>query len=134
MTSVGANLQTYRGSCHCGRVRFEVELDLDHVRSCDCSICRKRGALIHRVDARQLRLLTPLDDLILYQWHTRTAEDYFCPTCGILPFRRPRQRTAEEIAQGAAPAFSGWGINVRCLEGVDLAAIPVRQVHGSRLL
>ena len=73
----------YRGSCHCGRVRFEVDLDLDHVRSCDCSICRKRGALIHRVEEHRLRLLTPLDDLTLYRWHTRTAEDYFCPTCGL---------------------------------------------------
>jgi len=125
-------MMSYRGSCHCGRVRFEVELELDHVRSCDCSICRKRGALIHRVEEHQLRLLTPLDDLTLYQWHTLTGEDYFCPTCGILPFRRPRHRTAEEAAQGMAP-FSGWSVNVRCLEGVDLDSIPVKRVFGSRL-
>jgi hypothetical protein len=111
-------------------VRFEVDLDLDHVRSCDCSICRRRGALIHRVDADRVRLLTPLEDLTLYQWHTRTAEDYFCPTCGILPFRRPRHRTPDEAGQ---PEFTGWSINVRCLEGVDLDAIPVKRVHGSRL-
>ena len=123
---------TYRGSCHCGRVRFEVDAELDHVRSCDCSICRRRGALIHRVEPERLRLLTPLVDLTLYQWHTRTAEDYFCPSCGILPFRRPRARTAAETAEGM-PAFSGWGVNVRCLEGVDLDAIPVKRIHGSRL-
>ena len=125
-------MKTYRGSCHCGRVRFEVDCELDHVRSCDCSICRKRGALIHRVDAERFRLLTPIEDLTLYQWHTRTAEDYFCPTCGILPFRRPRHRTPEETAEGR-PEFSGWSINVRCLEGVDLDGIPVKHVHGSRL-
>ena len=125
-------MRTYRGACHCGRVRFEVDLDLDHVRSCDCSICRRRGALIHRVDADRVRLLTPLEDLTLYQWHTRTAEDYFCPTCGILPFRRPRHRTNDEIGQGM-PEFSGWSVNVRCLEGVDLDAIPIRRVHGSKL-
>jgi hypothetical protein len=125
-------VRTYRGSCHCGRVRFEVEAELDHVRSCDCSICRRRGALIHRVEAERLRMLTPLEDLTLYQWHTRTAEDYFCPTCGILPFRRPRQRTREEIGAGF-PEFTGWGVNVRCLEGVELDAISVRRVHGSRL-
>jgi hypothetical protein len=125
-------MKTYKGSCHCGRVRFEVDLDLDHVRSCDCSICRKRGALIHRVEAVQVRFLTPLDDMTLYQWHTRTAEDYFCPTCGILPFRRPRQRTSEEVA-GGMPPFSGWAINVRCLDGVDLDVIPVKRVLGSRL-
>ena len=114
-------MKTYRGSCHCGRVRFEVDCELDHVRSCDCSICRKRGALIHRVDADRLRLLTPIEELTLYQWHTRTAEDYFCPVCGILPFRRPRN--GADI----------WTVNVRCLEGVDLDAIPIRHVRGSEL-
>jgi hypothetical protein len=123
---------TLPGSCHCGRVRFEVDLDLDHVRSCDCSICRRRGALIHRVEGDRLRLLTPLEDLTLYEWHTRTAKDYFCQTCGVLPFRRPRQRTPSEIAAGARP-FGGWSVNVRCLEGVDVDAIPVKRVHGSRL-
>ena len=113
-------------------MRFEVDLDLDHVRSCDCSICRRRGALIHRVEADAFRLLTPLDDLVLYRWHTRTAEDYFCRTCGILPFRRPRHRTPDEIARGVA-AFSGWAINVRCLDDVDLDAIPVRRIRGSEL-
>ena len=113
--------QTCRGSCHCGKVQFEVDLELDAVRECDCSICRRRGALNHRVEESQLRLLTPLEDLSLYQWHTRTAKDYFCPVCGILPFRRPR--TAPQL----------WAVNVRCLEGVDLASIPIRRVHGSRL-
>jgi hypothetical protein len=96
--------QTYNGSCHCGKVQFEVDADFDHVRICDCSICRRRGALIHRVEEKCFRLLTPIEELSLYQWHTKTAKDYFCPSCGILPFRRPR--TAPNL----------WGINVRCLE------------------
>src|SRR5437764_7148473 len=107
-------MNTYRGSCHCGRVRFEVDASLDHVRVCDCSICRKRGALIHRVPGEQVRLLTPLEDLTLYTWNTHTARDYFCRNCGILPFRRPRTARAGE-----------WGINVRCLENIDLDAIPI---------
>ena len=86
--------QTYKGSCHCGRVQFEVDMDLDHVRVCDCSICRRRGALIHRVEEKCFRLLTPIEELSLYQWHTKTAKDYFCPICGILPFRRPRTAPA----------------------------------------
>jgi len=112
---------TYQGSCHCGRVRFEADLDLDHVRSCDCSLCRRRGALLHRVEDADIRVLTPLEDLSLYQWHTKTAKDYFCPICGILPFRRPRTAPQQ------------WSVNVRCLDGVDLLAIPVQHLHGSRL-
>jgi hypothetical protein len=111
----------FSGSCHCGRVRFKVTAKLDHVRVCDCSICRRRGALIHRVEERDLELLTPLEDLSTYKFHTRQATDYFCPDCGILPFRRPR--TAPHL----------WGVNVRCLEGVDLDQIPIQRVHGSRL-
>jgi hypothetical protein len=114
-------MQTYHGSCHCGRVRFEVEAELDHVRVCDCSICRRRGALLHRVAPEHIRFLTPIEDLLTYTFNTHTARDYFCPTCGILPFRRPRTAPGE------------WSVNVRCLEGVDLDAIPVKRVYGSRL-
>ena len=114
-------IKTYEGSCHCGEVKFEVDMDLDHVRVCDCSLCRKRGALNHRVEDSALRILTSLSDMTLYQWHTKTAKDYFCPICGILPFRRPR--TAPEL----------WTINVRCLNNVDLAAVPIEYVHGSKL-
>jgi hypothetical protein len=67
--------QTYKGSCHCGKVQFEVDADFDHVRVCDCSICRRRGALIHRVEEKCFRLLTPIEELSLYQWHTKTAKD-----------------------------------------------------------
>jgi len=113
--------RTYRGSCHCGRIKFEVVADIDHVRVCDCSICRRRGALLHRVNEGDLRILTPIEELTLYQWNTRTAKDYFCPACGILPFRRPR----------TAPGK--WSVNVRCLEDVDLDSIPRKYVHGSKL-
>ena len=126
-------LKTYNGSCHCGRTRFEVDLELDHVRVCDCSICRRRGALNHRVPAEAFRLLTPLDVLTVYQWHTGNAKDYFCPKCGILPFRRPRGYLTDEAkARGDMP-FGGWAVNVRCLDGVDLDSIPIRRIDGSKL-
>ena len=49
----------YKGSCHCGRVRFEIEAEIDHVCVCDCSVCKKRGALNHRVPKEKLNLITP---------------------------------------------------------------------------
>lgn len=111
----------YQGSCHCGKVQFEVDADLDHVRVCDCSMCRRRGAFNHRVRPEDFRLLTPLEDLSSYRWNTHTAIDYFCPTCGIQPFRRPR--TDPEV----------WTVNIRCIEGLNLDAIPVKRVYGSKL-
>lgn len=116
-----APLPSYTGSCHCGQVRFEVQADLDHVRICDCSICKRRGALIHRVAEGDLRMLSSWDDLASYKFNTLQATDYFCKTCGILPFRRPRT------------ALNVWGVNVRCLEGVNLDDIPIERVFGSKL-
>ena len=89
--------QTYEGACHCGKVRFEVTADIDHVRVCDCSNCRARGALIHRVPEEAVDILTPLSELTLYQWGSYTAKDYFCPVCGILPFRRTSMPTQAGI-------------------------------------
>jgi hypothetical protein len=125
-------MTTHAGSCHCGRVRFEVDAEIDHVRVCDCSICRRRGALNFRVPKASLRLLTPWEDLTLYQWGTRTARDHFCPTCGILPFRRPSDPTEQELRDGVAP-FDGWAINVRCLDDVDIDALPVRRILGRQI-
>lgn len=124
--------ETYKGECHCGKVRFEVTADIDHVRVCDCSVCRKRGALNFRVEEADFHLETPLAELTVYRWGSLTAKDYFCPTCGILPFRRPGAPTPEELSRGVRP-FSGWAVNVRCLSGIDLAALPKQRIFGSRL-
>ncbi|MDE0057705.1 MAG: GFA family protein [Defluviicoccus sp.] len=119
--------RTWRGSCHCGKARFEIDVDIDHVRVCNCSVCHMRAALIHRVPEDAVRLLTPLEDLTLYRWGSHTAEDYSCPDCGILPFRRPSYPTEEEMARGIAP-FSGWAVNTRCLADFDAAGAPVRPI------
>jgi hypothetical protein len=121
-----------RGSRHCGDVRFEVVADIDHVRMCDCSICRRRGALNHRVSKESLRLLTAWEKLTLYERGSRTAKDYFCARCGILPFRRPSDPTPQELHDGVMP-FDGWAINVRCLEGLDLNAIPIKKIFGRKI-
>ena len=125
-------MPTYRGSCHCGRVRFEVDAEIDHVRVCDCSICHRRGALNFRVPRAALRLLGPWEELSIYEWGTKTAKDYFCPVCGILPFRRPGDPAPHELKEGVLP-FDGWAVNVRCLDGVDVDALPIKKIHGSRI-
>lgn len=84
-------------------------------------MCRRRGALNYRVPREDFRLFTPLGNLTLYTFNTGVAKDYFCPDCGIQPFRRPR--TDPEV----------WTINVRCIDDIDLDTIPVKRVYGSRL-
>ena len=126
-------MTTHRGSCHCGAVRFEIDAEIGHVRVCDCSVCRRRGGLMFRVAAGALRILTPMDALHIYRWGSQTAEDYVCRTCGILPFRKPSQRTADEIDAGVLP-FDGWSINVRCIDGIDLNSLPIVRIAGSDLV
>lgn len=113
--------RTYRGSCHCGRVKFEVDLDPGNAVVCDCSICTKKGVIINRVGEDQFRLSTPLDDLGLYQFNKRIAKHYYCRTCGIHTFNRPR----------SAPDM--WAVNMRCLADLDLTQLEPRQAQGSKL-
>jgi hypothetical protein len=127
-----ASMTTYTGSCHCGTVRFEVDAEIDRVRSCDCSICAKRGALNYRVPKESLCLLTAWEDLTVYRWGSRTAKDYFCRKCGILPFRRPSDPSPQELREGIEP-FDGWAVNVRCLRDIDLKALPIERIYGSQI-
>ena len=111
-------MQTYRGACHCGRVTFEARADLTFVVECNCSICRLKGALWHPAAEADLRILTGEADLTLYQFNTKTAKHYFCRHCGINPLVRPRLDPRQ------------WAFNVRCIDGVDLASLKVRQFDG----
>lgn len=122
----------HNGSCHCGFIKFTVSAEIDHARQCNCSICSKRGTLNFRVNNSEIDIQTPLNQLSLYQWGTMTAEDYFCPHCGILAFRRPSKLTIKEIAQGKTP-FNGWAINVRCILGLEVDTLPLIKIDGAAL-
>ncbi len=127
-------LRQYQGACHCGYIRFEVQAEIDHVRVCDCSICHKRGALMFRVARDALRLLHPAwEGLNRYKWGSGTATDFFCPTCGILPFRHPSAPSLAERAAGLMP-FDGFAVNVRCLTGVDPTGLPHRHINGRAIV
>lgn len=113
----------YQGSCHCGRIAFEVEGDLSKVMECNCSICSKKGALLWFVPRARLRLLTPETDLATYTFNSHKIKHHFCPRCGIHPF-----------GEGADPAGNAMAaINARCLEGVDPASLTVEHFDGRSL-
>jgi hypothetical protein len=115
------SMRTYRGSCHCGAVKFEIETDFPELTTCDCSICRRKNALMVKVHENQFRLLAGEESLTEYQFHTMTASHFFCKTCGIYPFHRKR----------VTPDY--FGINVFCLEGFDPSGIPTRKTAGAAM-
>jgi len=111
---------THQGSCHCGRIKFEVEGEFTSAMSCNCSICQRKGTLMWFVPHAALRLQTPDENASTYLFNKHVIRHRFCPTCGIHPY-------------GEAPAPSGEAmaaINVRCLEGVDLNALQITHFDG----
>ena len=82
---------TYRGGCHCGRVRFEVDAPARlEVLDCNCSMCSKTGYLHLIVAKPQFRLVAGADALTAYRFNTGTAQHLFCSVCGIKSFYVPR--------------------------------------------
>ena len=114
-------VRQYRGSCHCGAVQFEIETDFPELTRCDCSICRRKNALMVKVHETRFKLLAGAESLSEYQFNTMTARHFFCKRCGIYPFHRKR----------VTPDH--FGVNVFCLEGFDPAGIPVRQTAGASM-
>jgi hypothetical protein len=113
----------YRGSCHCGKVRFEVADagELTQLVECNCSHCGRKGYLMWFIDSARLRV-EGQDGLTTYLFNKHNIRHQFCSTCGCAPFGIGQNR-----AEGKA------AINARCLEDLDLKALPVKQVDGKNL-
>jgi len=110
----------YRGSCHCGRIAFEVDGDLTGAMACNCSMCSRKGVLMWFVPRERLRLLTPEADMATYTFNKHVIKHRFCPVCGIHTFGEGRDAKGNPMA----------AINIRVLEGLDVDAVPVTQYDG----
>ena len=111
----------YKGSCHCGKIAFEVEGEFSVVMDCNCSLCRRRGSLLWFVPREKLKLLTSEKDLSTYTFNKHVIKHHFCATCGIHPFGEATDpKTGKHMA----------AINVRCLEHVDVSELSVQHFNG----
>jgi len=111
-------IKTFKGSCHCQAIQFEIDTDFPELTTCDCSICRRKNALMVKVHETSIRILSGKDSLTTYQFHTHTAIHYFCKVCGIYPFHRKR----------VTPDY--LGVNVYCLDNYEPSGIPIRATDG----
>jgi len=110
----------HKGSCHCGRIAFEVEGEIGGAIACNCSLCSRKGSLMWFVPRDKLHLLTPEENAATYMFNKHVIKHRFCPTCGIHPY-----------GEGADPKGNRMAaINIRCLEDIDLATIPVQNFDG----
>ena len=114
--------KTWKGSCHCGAVRFEVDTALSPAVRCNCSLCRRKGAIMTPpVQPEHFRLLAGRESLTRYQYNTLTAEHFFCKHCGIYPFHHPRSDPR------------AYRVNIGCLEDADPFSLDVGMIDGASL-
>jgi hypothetical protein len=118
-----ADVNTYQGGCHCGRVRFQAELDLSQIIACNCSICSKHGLWLAFTPAAKFTLLSGEGDLVDYQFGKKTIHHRHCGTCGV-----------ETFGTGTAPdGTQTVAVNVRCLDDVDLTTLTPAPFDGKSL-
>src|SRR5262245_15309100 len=96
---------TYKGSCHCGKVQFEVDTELARVTACNCSICSKAGYLLAFVPDERFKLLSGEEELVDYQFGKQRVHHPFCRACGIHAFGHGKGPDGTEMR----------AVNVRCL-------------------
>ena len=94
--------------CHCGEIEAEINITNDLVKflRCNCSICKRKGAIMSMVKNEDFKITKGKNKLKLYQFHTQVAKHFFCSTCGIYTHHNPR----------ANPAMTGF--NVGCVDEV----------------
>ncbi len=116
-------IKTHAGGCHCGKVRFEVQADVSHVMSCNCSICQRTGALMAFVGADHFTLKSGSEALSDYQFGKKHVHHQFCSTCGVRSF-------GHGMGPNGQPMYM---INVRCLDDIDLEPLAVKKFDGKSL-
>ena len=110
----------YEGSCHCGDVRFGVDIDLSKPITCNCSYCQRRGSILAFTPAASFSLEKGEDRLSEYRFNTNKIEHLFCSTCGMESFSRA-------TGPDGTPMVA---VNVRCLEGVDIDSLEPAKFDG----
>ena len=97
----------YNLKCHCGNVQLEVETDLENIKQCNCSICKRKNAKMNLIPKDSIKIIKGKDNLSTYKFNTMKAQHFFCKTCGI--YTHHNRRTDP----------NGVGINIGCIDEID---------------
>jgi hypothetical protein len=115
-----STMKTYNGSCHCGKVTFEVEAEpFTTGMVCNCSRCHRLGWVLQFVPASTFTLKSGADSLTSYRFNKKMINHLFCKECGI-----------EAFAESEFEGKDMRAINLRCLDGVDIDALEIQKADG----
>jgi len=120
------SVKTYSGSCHCQKVRFQADIDLEAgTGKCNCSFCAKVRNWITMIKPDALRLLTDAADLGDYGFTEASVNrHHFCKHCGV------RVYTKGHVKEIGGDFVS---VMIASLEGLSdefLASLPVQYFDG----
>ena len=94
--------------CHCGKIEAQINIkNFDKILRCNCSLCKRKGALMSLVKSESFKIIKGKDQLSLYQFHTKVARHYFCKSCGVYTHHNPRSN----------PTMTGF--NLGCIDEID---------------
>ena len=97
-----------RLKCHCGEIEAEINIEsIKKLLRCNCSICKRKGAIMSMVENKDFKLVRGIEKLNLYKFHSKIANHYFCSICGIYTHHNPRSN----------PAMTGF--NIGCVDEID---------------
>lgn len=116
-------MSTYTGGCHCGAVRYQVNMELQSLMACNCSRCSKLGWLMAFVPAADFTLLQGEDKLTDYRFNKEIIAHLFCRVCGVESFARGKNHDGSDAV----------AVNVRCLDNIDVKAFEVKEFDGRAL-
>ena len=97
-------------NCHCGAVEAEINSSINELAKivrCNCSICKRKNALMSLVKNENFKIIKGKDKLTLYEFHSKIAKHYFCSKCGIYTHHNPRSN----------PLMTGF--NLGCIDEID---------------
>lgn len=114
---------SHQGSCHCGKVKFEVQGEFKEGLTCNCSMCHRKGSVLAFVPATQFQLLSGENNLTDYQFGKKQIHHTFCSTCGVTAF-------ASSTMPDGTPMKA---INLRCIPDIHIESLKMTHYDGKSI-
>lgn len=115
--------QKYMGSCHCGGVKYEVDIDISNPIECNCSICNRLGYVLAFVGEDDFNLLSGEENLKDYTFNTKKIHHLFCETCGVHAYGWGTDQDGNKMIS----------VNLRCLDGVNILDLETNFYDGASM-